>query len=93
MKIKDLLKDPDSWCQGAMHEEISTRNGTRHSYCLLGAIRECYSVEEGRDVFKKIADYVNSKNPPERFTFLASWNDAPERTHQEVLDLCKKLDI
>lgn len=74
------------WCQGAM------KSG--HRVCLFGAIREvnrCTYIEVEFEIVnmlrKAIGDDRDGLN--DGSGTVASWNDAPLRTKQEVIDILR----
>lgn len=92
MKIKEFLSSKEKWTQKACARDIENNPTTifgsqAFSWCLYGAVVKCYGdvYESHGEVYKKIR--LEIKN------YIASWNDAPERTFEEVKDLCEKLDI
>ena len=92
MKMKELLSDPSKWTQ-----RVNARNSNgiptlsfasnAVCFCLYGAMCRCYPNEEERSrVQRELHSNVPLRN-------VAAWNDAPERTHAEVLELVTRLDI
>lgn len=78
MKVKEFLT-PERWAKG---DDVYLDNRD----CLLTAICRCYEdsqVEWG--IKRRVREAVNGS--------LIDWNDAPERTFQEVKALVEKLDI
>jgi hypothetical protein len=78
MKVYELLATPDKWIQG----RYDTGDG-RH--CILGAVDACYDPADQCHIRTKLRGALGRS--------IIGWNDAPERTHAEVLALCKELDI
>jgi hypothetical protein len=96
MKIKELLAKPISWTQGAYARDkdgngVHIKSKFAISFCLLGAIEYCYdTVPECITILNKIRKELGI----DQFTtWNTAWNDAPERTHKDILDLVTKLDI
>lgn len=81
MKIRELLKDEKSWTKGEM--SIETEGGT--CFCLLGAVIHCYPEQTGDGVSNLLRKVIGES--------IICWNDAPERTHAEVLALVERLDV
>lgn len=55
-------------------------------HCLLGGIEAVSKTyEEQQDLHGKITGHLKSS--------IVLWNDAPERTHADILALCIELDI
>lgn len=100
MKIHELFSDPRKWTQGAYardkeHRHITEVGQIPVCFCLLGALRWCYSNGKHQDyaaVCKKLSDRFESDKHHWQ-TAVLNWNDTPGRTHEEVLALVKELDI
>ncbi len=95
MKIKELLATPDKWTQGYAarnknDKPIDPFNKEATKYCILGAAIACYGLFT--DNYFNITFQIESSTSMNKEA-IGAWNDAPERTHQEVLDLVTKLDI
>lgn len=90
MKAYELLAEPESWTQGVCARDkhgliIDYRSEEACSWSLYGAMCRCYPNME---LFKLI-DLVHVEighYPP-------FWNDNPHRTHAEVVELLRRLDI
>jgi hypothetical protein len=98
MKIKELLANPKNWTKGQyckrkdggpvvtslsyFPEETSPET---HCYCLHGAVYFCYpEINERSKVQTELLFNLGR---------ISAWNDAPERTHAEVLELVTRLDV
>jgi hypothetical protein len=96
MKIKELLADVSKWTQ-----KVPARNADGAScnvnegavcWCLWGAAVFCYDrtfddpAVRFHDVRNKIEAVVLGGN-------MVTWNDAPERTFEEVKALVERLDV
>jgi hypothetical protein len=60
----------------------------------LGGARdlvECNTAALRSKLFGKILGAAVKKNPEKQFYTIVEWNDHPERTKEEVLDLLDKL--
>lgn len=78
-RMAKLLATPEQWCQGV------GRKG--RSLCVMGALSEVVStVEERVHVPVRMALLRVTGFPS-----IPKWNDAPERTHQDILDLLAKV--
>ncbi len=93
MKVRELLSSPDKWVKTKWAADLLKRPVDPCSpdavcFCLLGAIDFCY--REGTDVKdevrNKIRKYIGRAS-------IMLWNDAPERTFEEVKSLVNQLDI
>lgn len=95
MKVWELLQS-FGWTQGyyardAEGRKTTIRDPATACVCLLGAVQKCYRpnpyrTDEYWAVLDRIADELGGLRA-------ARWNDAPGRTKEEVIALCKKLDI
>lgn len=94
MKIKELLATEDKWCKYVFSKDIkgnevlNPESPKAVQWCILGAIGKCYHL--GTPELKTILDKVENALGTRE---IGKWNNAPERTHKEVLDLVTKLDI
>ncbi len=85
---------PERWMKNQMN------NGSIYNpptcFCLLGAINFVYNradnYELNRSVRQKLRD-IFDWNPHSEYSSYISWQDAPERTFEEVLAKCKELGI
>lgn len=92
MKAHELLEKPESWTQGEFArnrsgERTNSNCPTACSWCMIGAMFKCYKGDElYTGLFKAISDHIGDVE-------IYKWNDDPNRTHAEVVDLLKKLDL
>lgn len=100
MKIHELLASPTAWHQGSLAAKANgqaCRVNDRDAvcWCLLGAVGRCYAgVEDGLGYYSvagRIAHAVFGGS--DTSDSISAWNDAPGRTHAEVLALVKELDV
>ncbi|MGH9967966.1 MAG: DUF6197 family protein [Pyrinomonadaceae bacterium] len=88
MKVYELLNKPEKWTTGTSMRDkdgipvISER--AAYSYCLVGAIGVCYPSELYTHIQKKLSEELKHRN-------ISQWND--ESTYEEVISVCRKLDI
>ncbi len=93
MLLSELLTDESKWTKGVNARDssgnpISCLSDKATCFCLVGATFKCNGDESPDKVYKvmdKISDEI-------KFS-ISEWNDAPERTFQEVKDLVVKLGI
>lgn len=109
MKAFELLSEPRAWTQNAYARDAAGDElafpgllcgtdaehaaGSKRAVCwdILGAIIRCYPNAEQREAaVKKVAKKLQAE-PPRRA--LCEFNDAPHRTHADVVELLKKLDV
>ena len=92
MKVGKLLSDKSKWCKKKL---AATKDGESclifdefaTQWCLEGAIIKCYVMdfETQRKINERIRNKIGNDIP--------NWNDAPERTFEDVKKLVKKLNI
>jgi hypothetical protein len=86
--VAELLAIPERWTIKAPARDLRglavlPRDENAVCFCLLGAICKIYSDET--KIEEKTRGYLR--------TAICTWNEAPGRTHSEVLELVKKLGI
>jgi hypothetical protein len=78
-------------CKRRHWEFISPNYGTRTAYCAIGAIT---AVSSGRPYMHALwALRTEIYGPPEGwapYQTIPAWNDAPERTAAEVIDMLRQ---
>jgi hypothetical protein len=89
MKVKELLTGPEKWTQGACARdrkgESALATDAHPRYDLMGAMIRCYGFKGYPAVYER-ARVAVGRSP-------VAWNDAPERTFQDVKHLVNELDI
>lgn len=90
MLVKDLLNDPSRWTQfffarNGVGTPVWPEDGTAVCWCLLGAIHKCYE-ERTCGVIELVQKELN-------YVSVAKWNNAPERTFEDVKNLVTRLNI
>ena len=91
MKAWELLSDPAKWCQGQVAKDnegngLPARSNDAVKWCALGAVFKCYPNDN-------IAWQMRGRIEEITKVPVGSWNDYPDRRHQDVVDLLKRLDI
>lgn len=88
-EMVELIATPEKWCKGAFR-------GGGGSYCLIGAVQEatgvrCFSYPGARlacsvvcGLTRALGDVPNFFRPGGS---VATFNDAPETTHADILNL------
>lgn len=95
MKVHELLADPSRWTKGSYACDKNGKDTFFDSekavcFCLAGAVNKCYSDRKDRiRVFHDITETVKKNG----FSCIEAFNDSDRTTHQDVLELAKKLDI
>ena len=91
MTMLELLGKSERWTQQAearnpIGEACESSNSLATRWCLMGAASKCYGKgKEMHAVLDKLDTATGYR--------IIAWNDDLERTHAEVLELLKKLDI
>jgi hypothetical protein len=86
---RELLSDPKRWGKGS-----SRPNGT--AYCVIGALSECNAHKRGEIVEERIGRLQNAVRLVEEHIpsggerLVSFYNDAPDTTHQDILNLLDK---
>lgn len=96
MKMYELLNKPERWTKGHRVAYRSTGcirigNVTPETVesddlccCLVGAMETCYDMNFD-EVYDKLSQHLKGS--------IVAWNDAEERTYEEVISVLKELDI
>ncbi len=90
MKLKDFFTDKSKWTQGAYardkHDHMRlTSSPNAVKYCLMGAVMNFYQSRDQQRTIDAIAREVKDN--------IADWNDAKQRTFEDIKVLIEKLDI
>lgn len=78
--VRELLSDPNRWCQRSME---CNRKGVI-AYCLTGAMSQI-GIDDIFGYERRRAMNVAFKKHNGLDYTIPFWNDAPERTHAEVI--------
>lgn len=89
MKAWELLDSPEKWCKGANAltsdgMEVSACDPRACRWCLEGALRKCYGSFDLK--IQAVRDALNTH-------YVFEWNDAPERTFEEVRNALIAADV
>lgn len=99
MKAWELLDSPEKWTQGhgaldsAGLPLFNASSSDAVCWCMEGAIEKAYSNSDWINPKLKAAKKVSGIDVNKIGMILIHWNDAPERTWEEVHALLKELDI
>lgn len=96
MKAYEVLEQ-FGWCQGSAAidnngQEVGVLSNDAIRFCTIGAVAKAYiPTDNARDELSlkmqgRIRDALGLYS-------ISNWNDAPERTEEEVIALLKRLDI
>lgn len=93
-KGHEWLTGPDRWVQKHMavnadDRPVGTQSSTACRRCLLGILLWIY--EDGDKYLKACERVMAALNLP-GYVLIQTWNDAPERTWEEVRDLLVRAD-
>jgi hypothetical protein len=96
--VRELLTDPDHWCQGRMSQDefghyANHSSPQAASWCMMGAICRVtnFNAIIGRE-FTELKNFLEMCLPDDHFKEMdlvkriEAWNDCGNRTHQEILD-------
>jgi hypothetical protein len=94
--VAELLESPERWIKGKAWSNSSGQFAIDRTdaacFCAIGAIAYIYGDEYGTcngrclEQRKKLEPIIGT-------SALAEWNDAPERTHAEVLNVVRQAGI
>jgi hypothetical protein len=82
--MRELLAAPGAWCQHAQQRDAHGLplgifpNEAAVSHCLIGAALKFRCCQSGRFISELIGPYWSE------------WNDAPGRTHLEVVEMLER---
>lgn len=79
-RMMELLKEPENWCQGALEDD--------GRMCVLGAV---HNVSVERHVSGLPLEVLRSLTQECGRGGVDAWNDAPGRTHAEVLAMLARV--
>lgn len=96
MKAYELLSSKEKWTKKVY---ATTENGTSCDprsdeaicFCVLGAIEKCYYVSDSIEDIKIYTDVIAKLKS--KVCNIPKWNDAKERTYEEIVEVLKELDI
>jgi len=83
MKIHEILSQaPDLWCQKTIEKGLPDG---RTAFCLYGWCLN-YPVPARNEVIDLIDEAIGGEG-------IVEWNDRPERTVAEVIQVCKNANV
>jgi hypothetical protein len=88
--VRELLAESEAWCQGAWARDgrgrpVGSTRANAVAWCLVGALAKVRDPSSrGRKRLVEMLDEMLDEMFP---VSLPAWNDAPGRTHAEVLAL------
>jgi hypothetical protein len=87
----ELTEHPERWCQVATYLDANGRRCTPQRAaraCLLGHIWKRSNDDRIDDAFRRVL-----QGGCFAFASLSIFNDAPNRTVREIIDLCRKVAL
>jgi hypothetical protein len=87
VKVKDILKDEDSWAQGYLARDRRGRSCSIYDNdavkrCLLGALIYVYRGRRLEDAICRVANTIAIRFPD--YGNIVRWNDHPHRKFEDV---------
>lgn len=101
-KVKDLYAVEKRWikvCYKSYDTTVpelpdSFDDTSYNCFCLAGALHLCYPDTSSRlEVKERVLKYIYNYSSKQIYNSIEGWNDAPERTFDEVKKLVEALDI
>lgn len=92
-KAKELINAPEKWIRGAYCREAMNDTGDMVGSCLLGfcTLGSLLEASPTEVSIQALSTIFNRTNGLEDYPIsVAEWNDAPERTHAEVMSAFDK---
>lgn len=98
MKVHELLDSSEKWAKGyyaydSEGKEVGEFHAHACQWCLAGAVYRCYYDRDHPWMENSDIQQVYQKIQQRIGQVIHLWNDAPERTYEEVYSLVKELDI
>lgn len=101
MKAYELLSSKEKWARGAYAYTAegavcNPKNTDAYAFCLVGALEKCYDVHDGGPMYgmgRSTAYLGILEKLKNKVGNIPNWNDARERTYEEVIAVLKELDI
>ena len=95
MKAYEILSDPNRWIQRSYAKDkdgkpVAIADEKAFCFCAAGALHRAYPDP---DTFFQQGERLNVHLEEIGFHSISQWNDAPDRTHDEVVATLKHLDI
>lgn len=96
MKAHELLADEKNWIKGVLSRDedgipCMPSHPTACCWCASGAIMKVYRDPKAQNnAYDTLEAHLLKEKHLEG---IVNWNDAEERTHQEIISLLKELDI
>jgi hypothetical protein len=92
MKVKDFLTGPEKWTKGAYARRqdgasVNQKDPYAVSWCIYGLLCHCYGDTDNLDFVEAYQKVWRRVGP------MTVWNDAAERTFEEVRAVSLELDI
>lgn len=97
MKVKELLSSPERWTQGFIARDLDGDGcgptaAEAVCWCLTGALVKCYGRTRAFEMAGMFYPVIPA-NGGSHADDIVFWNDASERTFEDVRQLVTELDI
>lgn len=102
MTLQEYFTSPSTWCQGRTGRQDErgvylSSDAPKHlvkKRCLRVAIDYCYpKVDEASVVVSQLVKTLRTINPDLGYSDLMLWNDDPNRTFSDILQLVKLANV
>jgi len=96
--VRELLGSPESWTQDAYARDqhgkpVHQNDSSATSWCLVGAIY-CVHGAEAKTAIMRCLHMINPSDSNEyRTAPVGAWNDSPERSHKDIVELLENTGI
>jgi hypothetical protein len=96
MKAYELLSGPEKWTKGRLAadrdgDSCGPLSDRATCWCISGALIRCYGKQCSAVMSVNAA--LRNRRMMKDTDVVPDWNDAPERTYEEVVGLLRELDI
>lgn len=104
--VEQLLSEPGRWTQGVTARnsqgiQVGAISRDAVCWCLIGAVTHAYHDGDQMRMLRRMLAAVLAEMRQARLSsserdmipIIAEWNDAPERTHADILRVVRKAGI
>jgi hypothetical protein len=77
---RSLIDTPEKWCRGVLR--LYANDGKACAWCMMGAV--CH-ISQGAHFYERYPSTVRFLKDAIGCDSVSIWNDAPERTHADIL--------
>jgi hypothetical protein len=97
MKAYEVINTPDKWCKGTLALDaggghVSPKDLSAVQFCIVGALARVYGLgtENCKMAFRRLRHHLMFNVGG---VGVLTFNDSPETTHAQVVDVLKTLDL